>query len=160
MNQQLIDTVQKKFVKNTPEIKAGYTVRVHQKIKEGEKERVQMFEGLVIKTSGGKGLNGTFTVRKVVSGVGVEKIFPLNSDSITKIEIKKKANVRRSKLYYMRKRAGKSARLKEEHTDLAVDIDNLHKDKDETGETPAEKADKKEEESKAKTTKEAPEEEK
>jgi len=88
-------------------------VRVHQKIKEGEKERIQLFEGLVIKVNSGHGADKTFTVRRVVGGVGVEKIFPLYSTNIEKIEIKKKSKVRRSKLYYMRGRSGKSARLKE-----------------------------------------------
>jgi large subunit ribosomal protein L19 len=127
MSQQILEYVSKKHLKNSPEIKAGYTIRVHQKIKEGEKERVQIFEGLVIKTQG-SGITKTVTVRKVVSGVGVEKIFPVHSDNIVKIEIKKMGKVRRAKLYYMRERSGKSARLKEQHVDITVDIEALHKD--------------------------------
>jgi len=95
-----------------PEIKSGYTVRIYQKIKEGDKERLQPFEGLIIALKHGKGINGTFTVRKISDGIGIERIFPLHSPNIEKIEVLKRAKVRRSKLYYMRKRFGKSARLK------------------------------------------------
>jgi len=110
----ILQKVQKLAVKKPmPNIEAGYTVKVHQRIKEGEKERTQIFEGLVIKVNSGFGADKTFTVRKIVDGIGVEKIFPLYSSNIIKIEIKKKAKVRRSKLYYMRKRSGKSARMKE-----------------------------------------------
>ena len=110
----VLSEVQKQVAtKEVPKIKAGHTVRVHQKIKEGEKERIQMFEGLVIKVNSGTGADKTFTVRKVVEGIGVERIFPLYSPLLEKIEVKKEAKVRRSKLYYMRKRSGKSARLKE-----------------------------------------------
>lgn len=91
------------------------TVRVSQKIKEGDKERLQAFEGLVIATDGGTGINATFTVRKTVEGVGVEKIFPLHGKTTPKIEVIKHAKVRRSKLYYMRELSGKAARLKEKH---------------------------------------------
>ena len=103
---------QRKNLKKMPELKSGMTIRVHQKIKEGEKERIQIFEGLIIKVSGGDGLNKTITVRKMVEGIGVEKIFPIYSPTIAKIEIKKKSQVKRAKLYYMRGRSGKSARLK------------------------------------------------
>lgn len=109
----LIQETQKSYLKKVPEIKTGYTVRVHQKIKEGSKERVQVFEGLVIKIGHGAGVEKNFTVRKVVQGYGVEKVFPIHSPLITKIEVKKMAKVRRSKLYYMRDRSGKSARLQE-----------------------------------------------
>lgn len=101
-------------VKDVPMVKPGHTVRVHQKIKEGSKERIQIFEGLVIKVSGDLGANRTFTVRRVVEGIGVEKIFPLYSKTIAKIEVTKKAKIRRAKLYHMRERFGKSARLKED----------------------------------------------
>ena len=111
----LIREVQKKHLKKVPEVQAGYTVRVHQKIKEGGKERIQQFEGLVIKVNSGEGVERNITVRKIVEGIGVEKIFPMHSPSITKIDVKKKANVRRAKLYYMRQRSGKSARLSEHH---------------------------------------------
>jgi large subunit ribosomal protein L19 len=90
----------------------GDTVRVHQKIKEAEKERTQIFEGVVIKIKHG-GPRTTFTVRKLSYGVGVEKIFPLHSPIIEKIELKQKGSVRRSKLYYLRDRVGKAAKVKE-----------------------------------------------
>lgn len=99
--------------KKVPEIRTGYTVRVHIKIKEGEKQRIQVFEGLVIKLNSGHGADATMTVRKVIGGIGVEKIFPIYSTSIEKIEVKKTSKIRRAKLYYMRSRFGKSARLKE-----------------------------------------------
>ena len=111
----LIRDVQKDQLKKVPEVKTGYTVCVSQKIKEGNKERIQNFEGLVIKVNHGEGTEKAFTVRKIVEGIGVEKIFPLHSPNITKILVKKKAKVRRSKLYYMRERFGKSARLSERH---------------------------------------------
>lgn len=97
---------------NLPEFKVGQTVRVHQRIREGEKERIQVFEGLVINVNNGKGINGTITVRKVVDGIGVERVYPIHSPLIAKIELTKEAKVRRGKLYYMRGRSGKSARLK------------------------------------------------
>lgn len=160
MNQQILQHVQKKFLKTTPEIKPGYTIRVHQKIKEGEKERVQIFEGLVIKVQG-SGLAKTVTVRKVVSGVGVEKIFPIHSDNITKIEVKKIGKVRRAKLYYMRERSGKSARLKEQHVNISTDSEALHKDEPVAEEPAQEDAPATEEQTGAKTEEkaEAPKEE-
>jgi large subunit ribosomal protein L19 len=114
----LLQDMQKMAVKmKRPVIQPGYTVRVHQKIKEGEKERVQIFEGLVIKLNSGYGADKTFTVRKIIGGIGVEKIFSLYSPNIIKIEVKKKSKVRRAKLYYMRERSGKSARLKQTRSD-------------------------------------------
>ena len=98
--------------RSIPDIKPGYTVRVHQKIIEAGKERLQPFEGLVLAVKHGKGLNGTFTVRKIASGVGVERVYPFFSPNVAKIDILKKAKVRRSKLYYMRTRFGRSARMK------------------------------------------------
>lgn len=103
----------KQLKKDLPEIKPGYTVKVHQKIKEGEKERVQVYEGLVIAISHGHGPNKTITVRKMVEGIGVEKIFPLHSPNIVKIEVVRIGKVRRAKLFYMRNVSGKAARLKE-----------------------------------------------
>jgi large subunit ribosomal protein L19 len=93
------------------EFKAGDTVRVHVKIKEGDKERVQVFEGLVISKS--KGTQASFIVRKISFGQGVERIFPLNSKVIDKIEVLRSAHVRRAKLYYLRALRGKAARLRE-----------------------------------------------
>jgi large subunit ribosomal protein L19 len=101
---------------DVPVLKAGYVVRVHQRIKDvspdgKEKERVQIFEGQVIGTKGGKGINGTVTVRKVTSGVGVERIFPVHSPSIDKIEVVKAFPARKAKLYYTRD--GKDAKVRE-----------------------------------------------
>lgn len=101
---------------NISDFKAGDTINVHVRIKEGSKERIQQFQGLVLYRRG-KGTNGeTFSVRKVSNGVGVERIFPLLSPSIEKIEVVKVGKVRRAKLYYMKGRQGKSARIKEKLT--------------------------------------------
>jgi len=98
--------------KDLPPIKSGDTIRVHQKIKEGDKERVQVFEGLVLARKHGKEAGATITVRKVISGIGVERIIPLHSPTLQKIEIMKSGKVRRAKLYYLRRLKGKKARLK------------------------------------------------
>lgn len=121
MSQALIQHVQEKSTslqKKVPNIHAGDRVKVYQKImetnKDGEpKERIQIFEGLVISTNSGSGADKTFTVRKVLSGVGVEKIFPLHSKAIAKIEVVGQSKIRRSKLYFMGGLSGKSTRLKE-----------------------------------------------
>ena len=107
------ETITKTQLKNgLPDIRPGDTVRVHQKIKEKDKERLQAFEGVVLARKHGKGISATITVRKVVSGVGVEKIFPIHSPIIEKIEVLKRSKVRRAKLYYLRTAKGKKARLK------------------------------------------------
>ena len=93
-----------------PKIKTCYTVKVHQNIKEGEKERIQMFEGIVIACKGGTGANATFTVRKIASGVGVERIYPLHSPNVAKIEIIKDTDVKKSKIYYIRERRDNTPR--------------------------------------------------
>ncbi len=98
--------------KDLPDIRPGDNVRVYQKIKEKDKEKIQAFEGLVIARKHGKGVSATITVRKVISGIGVEKIFPIHSPLIEKIEILKRGKVRRAKLYYLRKAKGKKAKLK------------------------------------------------
>ena len=98
--------------RDLPPFKAGDTVRVHVKIREGDKERIQVFEGVVISRRGSES-GGTFTVRKVSSGVGVERIFPLQSPAVAKVEIKSRGHVRRSRLYYLRDLRGKKARIKE-----------------------------------------------
>jgi len=98
--------------KNIPDARPGDTVKVYQKIKEKGKERIQVFEGLIIARKHGKGMSSTITVRKVISGVGVEKIFPLHSPFIDKIEITKRSKVRRAKLYYLREAKGKKTKLK------------------------------------------------
>ncbi|WP_324823180.1 50S ribosomal protein L19 [Sinanaerobacter sp. ZZT-01] len=94
-----------------PEFGVGDTVKVHIKIKEGTRERIQIFEGFVLKEQNG-GLSKTFTVRRIASGVGVEKTFPIHSPLIAKIEVIRKGSVRRAKLNYMRQRTGKAARIK------------------------------------------------
>jgi len=104
---------QELMTKKVPTIKPGMTVKVYQRIKEGDKERTQMFEGIVLAVGSGTGIGKTFTVRKVVDGVGVEKVYPLYGSTIEKIVIKKTAKVRRAKLYYLRTAIGKAARLKE-----------------------------------------------
>lgn len=96
--------------KETPGVKPGETVRVHVKVVEGEKERTQVFEGIVIRVAG-KGNRSTFTVRKVSYGVGVERIFPLHSPRVDKVEVVSRGRVRRAKLYYLRERSGKAARI-------------------------------------------------
>jgi large subunit ribosomal protein L19 len=112
----LIKVVEQEFAKvreSIPSFKPGDTIIVHVKIKEGNKERVQQFQGTVIQRRGA-GTNGeSFTVRKVSNGIGVERIFPVVSPSIDKIEVIKQGKVRRAKLYYMKGRQGKSARIKE-----------------------------------------------
>ncbi len=104
-----------------PEIRSGDNVRVHQKVREGEKERIQVFEGVVLAKKHGSGIQGTITVRKVSQGVGVERIFPLHSPSIEKIEVSKRNKVRRAKLYYLRTAKGKKARLKARAFGVAVE---------------------------------------
>ena len=95
-----------------PEIHPGDTLSVHVRVIEGEKERIQVFEGICIKIRGG-GINKTFTVRKISHGVGVERIFPIHSPKIAEIKVERRGKVRRSKLYYLRDLRGKAARIKE-----------------------------------------------
>jgi large subunit ribosomal protein L19 len=99
---------------NIPDIRPGDIVRVHQKIKEGDKDRIQVFEGQIIARKHGKGITATITVRKIVLGVGTERIFPIHLPSIDKIEVVKRGRARRAKLYYLRTAAGKKAKLKEQ----------------------------------------------
>ena len=125
---EAVETFLKPFLKkDLPDIRPGYTVRVYQKIKEAprkgkkskkeeEKERIQIFEGIVLAKKHGKGITSTITVRKIIGGIGVEKIFPLHLPSIEKIEIVSRAKIRRAKLYYLRKRVGKKAKLKRKET--------------------------------------------
>lgn len=109
----VIDMIEKTEMKNDiPQFRPGDTVRVHVKVVEGGRERIQSFEGVVISRRGG-GTRETFTVRRVSYGVGVERTFPIHSPRIDKIEVLKKASVRRAKLYYLRGLRGKAARLKE-----------------------------------------------
>ena len=108
----LIDQVEKTQIAQRPPIKAGDTVRVHVKVREGDKERIQVFEGVVIGMHRG-GTRASFTVRKVSFGQGVERIFPLHSPTIHKVEVTRSAKVRRAKLYYLRDLKGKAARMKD-----------------------------------------------
>jgi large subunit ribosomal protein L19 len=105
--------------RDLPPFRSGDTVRVHVKIREGDKERTQVFEGVVLRRRRG-GSSGTFTVRKVSYGVGVERIFPLDSPSVEKIEIKSRGHVRRSRLYFLRDLRGKKARLRSKLRDLSA----------------------------------------
>ena len=104
--------------RDLPPFRVGDTVRVHAKIKEGEKERIQVFEGVVIRRRGGSRAE-TFTVRKVSNGVGVERIFPVQSPLVTRVEIKSRGFVRQSRLYYLRELSGKKARLHSKVRDLS-----------------------------------------
>lgn len=96
-----------------PQFRAGDTVRVHVRVIEGQRSRIQVFQGVVIARKGGKGLNASFTVRKVSFGVGVERTFPLHAPTIEKVEVVTRGDVRRAKLYYLRDRRGKAAKIKE-----------------------------------------------
>lgn len=113
MSQQLIDDLTKEQLKtDLPEFKAGDTVKVHVRIIEGSRERIQVFEGVVIKRRGG-GISETFTVRKISYGVGVERTFPVHTPKIEKIDVTRRGRVRRAKLYYLRNLRGKAARIRE-----------------------------------------------
>ncbi|UQS85349.1 50S ribosomal protein L19 [Apilactobacillus apisilvae] len=110
---ELISKINKEQLKSdVPEFRAGDNVKVSVKVVEGTNERIQDFEGVVIKRHG-TGIQATYTVRKITSGVGVERIFPLHSPRVAKLEVTRRGAVRRSKLYYLRDRHGKSARIKE-----------------------------------------------
>ncbi|MGQ9780123.1 MAG: 50S ribosomal protein L19 [Bacillota bacterium] len=109
----LIDLVEREQMKtDLPEFKPGDTVRVHVKVVEGGRERIQVFEGVVIRRRG-SGLRETFTVRKISQGVGVERTFPLHSPMVDRIELVRQGQVRRARLYYLRERSGKAARITE-----------------------------------------------
>ena len=113
MNMQLVNEVTKsQLKKDVPFFKSGSTGRVHVKIKEGDKSRIQVFEGLVIAKQGG-GINEVFTVRKISNQIGVERTFPIHSPIVEKIEVVRNGKVRRNKLFYLRGRSGKASRIKE-----------------------------------------------
>jgi len=113
MGISLLETIERDHMRfDIPALRIGDTVKVHVKIREGDKERIQVFEGLVIRTHRAK-MGATLTVRKVSYGVGVERIFPVHSPQIDKIEILRRGRIRRSRLYYLRKRVGKAARIRE-----------------------------------------------
>ena len=107
-----IETIERTQLAERPEMRAGDTVRVHVRVREGDKERVQVFEGIVIGFRRG-GARASFTVRKVSFGQGVERIFPLHSPTIQKVDVVRSARVRRAKLYFLRELKGKAARMKE-----------------------------------------------
>ncbi len=107
-----IEAIERAQMREVPPFRVGDTIKVHFRIREGDKERVQVFEGVVLRRTGG-GLTATFTVRKVSYGVGVERIFPVHSPRIEKIEIVARGHVRRARLYYLRELKGKKARLRQ-----------------------------------------------
>jgi len=114
MNQALLDKIEKEqYRKDSAEFGVGDSVRVHTKVVEGDKERIQIFAGVVIGRRG-RGLNSTFTVRRISYGEGVERVFPVHSPRVDKIEVERKGDVRRAKLTYLRKRLGKGATLVKE----------------------------------------------
>ena len=128
-----LDFIEKSSLRrNLPPFRVGDTVRVHAKIREGEKERIQVFEGVVIRRRGA-GVDETFTVRKISSGVGVERIFPVQSGSVEKVEIKSRGHVRRSRLYYLRDLKGKKARLQSKVRNLSGLISEEEADQIESG---------------------------
>ncbi|MBP1904210.1 50S ribosomal protein L19 [Paenibacillus turicensis] len=108
----LQEITQEQLRKDIPSFRPGDTLKVHVKVIEGTRERIQLFEGVVIKRHGG-GISETFTVRKISNGVGVERTFPLHSPKLDKIEVARRGKVRRAKLYYLRELRGKAARIKE-----------------------------------------------
>jgi large subunit ribosomal protein L19 len=113
MKMNIIDCLEmEQMKKNIPPFKAGDTLKVHVKIVEGDKQRIQVFQGVCIKRHN-KGLGSTFTVRKISDGMGVERVFPLHSPTVEKIELVMVGRVRRAKLYYLRKLQGKAARIRE-----------------------------------------------
>ena len=120
MSNKIETFLQSHLKTDLPDIRSGDTVKVYQKIKEGDKERTQIFEGLVIARKHGQEMGSTITARKIISGVGVERIFPLHSPVIEKIEISKKGKARRAKLYYLRKAKGKRAKLRRKEFAEAV----------------------------------------
>ena len=138
----IIKSIEHEQLKNSiPEIKVGNTVRVHVKIKEGNKERIQVFEGIVIKKQGG-GVNETFTVRKISYGVGVEKTFLIHSPLVEKVELVRVGKARRAKLYYLRERTGKASKTKEmvgariENKEIVLKEDLVEEPAEEVVETP------------------------
>ena len=110
---KILNLTNNELKENLPDFKAGDTIAIGVKVIEGDKSRIQQFEGIVIAISAGKGTSKTFTIRKISNGVGVERIFPYHSPNLDSIKIIKKGRVRRAKLYYLRDRVGKSARVKE-----------------------------------------------
>ena len=155
----IIDEIEKEQIKeisqkrNVPEFGPGDTLKIHLKVLEGNRERIQVFEGVCIARSN-KGLNSSFTVRKISNGEGVERVFPVYSPLIEKFEVVRRGDVRRSKLYYLRDRSGKKARISERRVDKLV-TENLEKTVSIKEEDSSEKA-----KAEAKPAEEAKEEEK
>ena len=114
----IVKAIEKRNLRAVPEFRVGDTVRVFVKIREGEKERIQAFEGVVIKRKNGAA-RASFTVRKVSYGVGVERVFPLNSPMVDRIEVSTRGDVRRARLYYLRQLQGKAARIRERSVDTS-----------------------------------------
>ncbi len=113
LNMNILDQITKEQIRtDLPQLNIGDTVRVYVKVKEGNRERIQVFEGTIIKKNHG-GIQETFTVRRISYGVGVERTFPVNSPNIDRIEVSRRGKVRRAKLYYLRDRVGKAAKVKE-----------------------------------------------
>ena len=140
----IIKSIEHEQLKNSiPDLKVGNTVRVHVRIKEGNKERIQVFEGIIIKKQGG-GLNETFTVRKISYGVGVEKTFLIHSPLVEKVELVRVGKARRAKLYYLRERTGKASKTKElvgariEDKEIVLKEDLTEEPAQEVAETPVE----------------------
>ena len=142
----LLEKFNAEQLKKLPDLRPGDTVKVHQKIKEGDKERLQIFEGIIIAKKHGKGISSMITVRKVVDGVGVERVYPIHSTAIEKIEVVKHGKVRRAKLYYLRTAKGKKAKLKrkdfiaaiaEDPKEAPVMQETAAEEKTATEETPA-----------------------
>jgi len=134
----LLEKFNKEQEKDLPKLRPGDTIKVHQKLKDGEKERIQIFEGVVIAKKHGAGIPATITVRKVVDGIGVERIFSAHSPSIAKIEIVKHGKTRRSKLYYLRTAKGKKSRLKQRDFVVAVAPEGRDPEQPGTEKTPTE----------------------
>jgi large subunit ribosomal protein L19 len=121
MNNRFVEIVEKSQIKaELPQFDVGDTVDVHTKIKEGDKERTQVFAGTIIQTSG-RGLTKTFTVRRIVSSEGVERVFPVNSPNVLKVVVKRSGKTRRAKLYYLRDRVGKATKLVERKNRVVVE---------------------------------------
>jgi large subunit ribosomal protein L19 len=119
----IIQSIEEKYSRSDlPEFRPGDKVRVHALISEGNKERIQVFEGTCIHKSN-RGLRGSFTVRKISDGVGVERVWPSNSPRVTKVELVSRGNVSQAKLYYLRERSGKSARIKEHRGAYAENVE-------------------------------------
>ncbi len=134
MYQEIKEFQENQLKKKLPDLRAGDIVEVHQKIQEKDKERIQMFKGLVIAIKGNGPLSKRITVRRIASGVGVERIFPLNSPLIKKIKVIKRTKVKRAKLYYIREKSGRAAKLETKEGDLPEEVVEMADGGDQTAE--------------------------